>query len=1222
MDGGRVKMTMVALLWSKTTHTKLRAREVLPVPFVVLLFRFKPSPIVPPPNQSGSATRGSRTQSRAKCVIHLVSSAKKKSEFNLPTGADLPPILISLFSHNPAPTAGRLSQDDSHRVISPDCRSLANVGEDDPTIQAYRNRRRRLALFCAGMTGAPSGCRHRVEIQLRAKRDLDPEFIDKYSFRSSRQIELTMHYKRDPTEQLELAPEFIWLNQALDRHGGHTCSANQSKSPTWSKYHRSVQNGGSSGEHEPPNEDSEEEGGRWGRRKQRFVQVRVAEAQSRQWPAVVPRENAQGWGHGVGKSQCRRWMIPLGILFFAQRSHGDLIRIPGNWTPVSSATVHCDTHVNFHLRDEDVFEQARIARGWSSFLCEARRDGEGDAGGIGKLKRRWRPSGNTNSSAHEGRDVVAQRRLSCLALPTPKFLSFIFASSIHQLNRFTNNQAIRLTVPLRIPTRAEQVKCVTRIVSSAPENEKGTVQRPSPRSAADLQRHVDAPSPRTILLLRKGCPRPPVHRPPSPTFLAHGWQTSEIWFSNSHLPQLSAALLGAYVRPASRVEPRLTCQLQASAFGCRESDFYAIFVEGIGQAARTARVRIKNGHQFEITGASGPITFVARQARLRAVKSEFKARRTHWYQDAQHGDLRTQESGSGLVSPNPSLPSTTARILTLNNEQPWDSIVENPGSHGETSPDPDSILTLRNGRPVNHSRSYRLPSDESRRPADPLLSPNHERHPQLPPPEILTAIFALAKRSALTFSHVSRQWRDAATNDSSLWLKTLLARSKGRAISLTLDFSDLPVLQSALHEFQFYRLLNAVIPHIPRTRELHIHAQSRLWSWIVVALATAKYESLEVLDLETIIPTSIMIKKRRANGQTVDATQPAIPSVFPFPKNHPRLKDLRLIGTSIGTIPIPRLNHLRVGGRSAPVVVDVDGKLNPRLFDHASYLSFEDMCIPAMAFPPDPPSDDDDDDDKDKAKAKAKKAPVPVPPLRNLTLRGLSASRHWNHNIHQIDAEYDCQPFFESLSRHTSNLRFLHIDSWDLTGRAWCDFLNWMPVKRVFINVTELRITGMHLAGRAYADVAYILDAFPRVKHLRLENCRPGTVQKVMEVLDVDWTVGSIPVFWGPELYSIFHKKDSNRMTSYEPGDLCTSLALESHREKGHARYNAQATTHRPLVPLPPSSLQFGAISTAKSQHACEEEAGKRSNEAMNGTPAASCRLYAINPIFALFLCG
>jgi hypothetical protein len=53
----------------------------------------------------------------------------------------------------------------------------------------------------------------------------------------------------------------------------------------------------------------------------------------------------------------------------------------------------------------------------------------------------------------------------------------------------------------------------------------------------------------------------------------------------------------------------------------------------------------------------------------------------------------------------------------------------------------------------------------------------------------------------------------------------------------------------------------------------------------------------------------------------------------------------------------------------------------------------------------------------------------------------------------------------------------------------------------------DLRITGMHFEDMDYADVAFFLGSFPRIRHLRIQDCWPGTWEAALEVLQMDETL-------------------------------------------------------------------------------------------------------------------
>ncbi|KAJ7691364.1 hypothetical protein B0H17DRAFT_1201211 [Mycena rosella] len=345
------------------------------------------------------------------------------------------------------------------------------------------------------------------------------------------------------------------------------------------------------------------------------------------------------------------------------------------------------------------------------------------------------------------------------------------------------------------------------------------------------------------------------------------------------------------------------------------------------------------------------------------------------------------------------------------------------------------------------------------------------------PPEILSQIFVGTRifnnptcANTVALSHVCHRWRAAAIGDSTLWLAVkvrsrdvrhmpflgrVLQHSKGRTIFLGLDFCDLQNPDAPV----FWQLLSLIRPHLARACHLFIHAQSHPWRMIMEAFRNQKYQRLTLLDLE-----------------------------LPFSWAWSQSAPLRLHRSSSPCQTMSSLNGANSDRRKAtPNLVDVDGRLNRWLLDSAKSLYFEDMTIPPMfGYVPQNIVD------------------RPVSCVTHLILSELHASPRILPGADGL-CEHNCGPFFDAL--YTPLVYCLQIDRWDLSGRAWDDFLTWLPVELRFPAVVDLRIIGMHFDRMDSADVAFFLGSFPRIRHLRLEDCRPGTWEAALEALEMDATL-------------------------------------------------------------------------------------------------------------------
>ncbi|KAJ6505373.1 hypothetical protein C8R45DRAFT_1209144 [Mycena sanguinolenta] len=382
------------------------------------------------------------------------------------------------------------------------------------------------------------------------------------------------------------------------------------------------------------------------------------------------------------------------------------------------------------------------------------------------------------------------------------------------------------------------------------------------------------------------------------------------------------------------------------------------------------------------------------------------------------------------------------------------------------------------------------------------------------PPEILSQIFAEATKypttpsiDAVRLSQVCHPWRQAAIGDSSLWLEIgintrdvhhifvitqLFQRSLQRTISVGMNFDEHP---TSLEDGRlFRRLMILVSSHVCRARHLFIYAQLETWKIIAPAMVRQRFPNLSLLDLELIVPpipgplpASTEVRSF-ANGWPV-AHRPPLPTpvVFPIPFNHPSLDRLRVKGISLSNTVFPNLELVRIGGNATRNLVGADGGLSRWLLQGPVSLYFEDLQIPPMHDYVEKPMDEREDST-----------------ITHLILGGLSATPRQRPDV-EGSFEHDCWAFFDSL--YTPLVRCLQIDGWDLNGRSWPDFLDWLPGDIRFPRLVDLRIFGMHLEGMEYRDVADFLGSFPRMRHLRLQSCLPGTWEIALEVLQMDATL-------------------------------------------------------------------------------------------------------------------
>ncbi|KAF8155034.1 hypothetical protein K438DRAFT_1987259 [Mycena galopus ATCC 62051] len=376
------------------------------------------------------------------------------------------------------------------------------------------------------------------------------------------------------------------------------------------------------------------------------------------------------------------------------------------------------------------------------------------------------------------------------------------------------------------------------------------------------------------------------------------------------------------------------------------------------------------------------------------------------------------------------------------------------------------------------------------------------------PPEILSEIFAVAEvgdkttyPGAVVLSHVCHQWREAALGDSALWLEIGLChrdvhhlpiitqffqRSKGRKISIGMDLGD---RRRPENPALFRALLRLVRAHLWRACHLFIYAQWETWQTITVAFNNQAYPNLSLLDLQLITPRAVQPSRWAqilGDGMS-EPVAPLPPVVFSVPQDHPVLDRLRIIGITLANPPLPNLALIRIGGTATPNLVGSDGRVNRWFLDGPQSLYFEDMQIPPMPVYVAQPIGERN-----------------ISTVTHLALSGLSASPRAAPGEDGL-LEHSCIPFFDSL--YTPRVRCLEIDRWDLDGRSWTDFFAWLPENIRFPYVVDMRITGMHFEDMDYADVAFFLGSFPRMRHLRLQDCWPGTWEVALEALQMDETL-------------------------------------------------------------------------------------------------------------------
>ncbi|KAJ7089114.1 hypothetical protein C8R44DRAFT_892490 [Mycena epipterygia] len=356
------------------------------------------------------------------------------------------------------------------------------------------------------------------------------------------------------------------------------------------------------------------------------------------------------------------------------------------------------------------------------------------------------------------------------------------------------------------------------------------------------------------------------------------------------------------------------------------------------------------------------------------------------------------------------------------------------------------------------------------------------------PYEVLLEMFKfLDSPSVIRASHVCSQWRDISVDNSQLWLTVIittnaihhmdvvarvLQRSENRPICLRLDF---PPTEEPLAEYceRLRSLLEGIVkPHLCRCFCLTIYADEPAWAEVIGAFTGEDFPALRMLDVRNYDVD--------AHWQTIELPdlEPA-DVVFPLPLSH-SLQFASLHGLSLGAPTLPSLVHLQIGDHFPNLAPS--RQMNPWILKTAACeLIIEGICVPPMDFP------------RDDA--------LPPSTVQHLTLRNLCATPRDTPDAHGM-YEHDCSPFFRSLN--TALLRSLVLDSFDLEGRVWEDFIASLPVSHdKYPLVRELTLRRIDFEEMSYDDVEFFLGAFPALQRLVLRECNAGTWANAIEVLEL-----------------------------------------------------------------------------------------------------------------------
>ncbi|KAK7007874.1 hypothetical protein R3P38DRAFT_2792009 [Favolaschia claudopus] len=393
------------------------------------------------------------------------------------------------------------------------------------------------------------------------------------------------------------------------------------------------------------------------------------------------------------------------------------------------------------------------------------------------------------------------------------------------------------------------------------------------------------------------------------------------------------------------------------------------------------------------------------------------------------------------------------------------------------------------------------------------------------PYEVLSEIFLftvasgalMSPKKALALSHVCQQWHYAALSDSTLWIGVahglctrdllhvdtvvqLLRRSGTRQIGMSLDFTETPNAQDVQ---QLRRLLIVVRLHLPRIHSLYIRASYKWWQEIIGKFFRETFPVLRSLDIEVLCPPRVRYSQEESHilwfnsleSQDPMPTRPAPhpPVTFPFPRSHALLEKVYLSGITLTTPCLPSAQLIRIGTNSIHNLLGSDGRLNRWLLDGPMGLAFEDFdVLPMERYRPQNATD------------------IPRSTVTHIMLNNIRAAYSGRPDD---EFEHSCVQFFDALFRSTPLVRCLALVDWDLESRVWRDFVRWLGLRysqtthrRPFPNVIELRMHGMFEQFNE-RRARWFLSAFPLLRTIRIERCREGTWEMMLDALRHDDTL-------------------------------------------------------------------------------------------------------------------
>ncbi|KAJ7202638.1 hypothetical protein GGX14DRAFT_463079, partial [Mycena pura] len=382
-----------------------------------------------------------------------------------------------------------------------------------------------------------------------------------------------------------------------------------------------------------------------------------------------------------------------------------------------------------------------------------------------------------------------------------------------------------------------------------------------------------------------------------------------------------------------------------------------------------------------------------------------------------------------------------------------------------------------------------LPSD---------ISPSPTGLIQYFPCELISEILILLDFRSVTFATlVCQRWYYASTHHAEIWerieinstdvyrpdiVRRVLERSGDQPLTLQIRLSvpDSEHEQPTMDYWALQHLMRDVVKgHLDRCYRLLIGAPQVAWPVIIEAVAGADFPILGGLYLQNIDAVARW-QVQAFSSLDYDVVRPS-ELVFPLPKDRRVLLwEAHLQGVSLGDADYYVLKNLNIQNAMDPLVVD--GRLEPRLFNHAKHLTIDGICVPALEVP---------------------STPIELSPgiLQHLVLSELVAMPDIDNDGDFV--EHDCTGFFVALN--TSSLLTLSIDAWELDGRIWYDLLHllWGSTAPIFPCVYMLKLRRMDFADEEMALIAGFLNAFPALQTLCVEECSYDAWEDIIHVLEL-----------------------------------------------------------------------------------------------------------------------